>query len=122
MIYHFPCRWPSFFPAAKPLGGGHGTWRQADGAAIAMERTRPGTVYDALGGRLSQLPHVLISDSRETITAMADHLRCSPETVWHIRTVDDSVAAFRHSVARISGHKEPMGFLYDHDEFHVKAA
>ncbi len=87
-----------------------------------MERTPPGVVYDLFGGRLPQLPHVLISDSRETIAAMAGHLWCSPETVWRIRTVDDSVVAFRHSVARISGHKEPMGFLYDHDEFHVKAA
>jgi len=32
------------------------------------------------------------------------------------------VAAFRHGVARINGHKERMGFMYDHDELHVKAA
>ena len=28
---------------------------------------------------------ILMSDSRETIPAIAGHLRCSPETVWRIR-------------------------------------
>ena len=37
-------------------------------------------------------------------------------------TVDDLVVAFRHGVARINGHKERMGFMYDHDELHAKAA
>lgn len=37
-------------------------------------------------------------------------------------TVDDLVAAFRHGVARINGHKERMGFMYDHDDLHTKAA
>ena len=37
-------------------------------------------------------------------------------------TVDDLVTAFRHGVARINGHKERMGFMYDHDELHAKAA
>ena len=50
-----------------------------------MERTRSGAVYDALGGRLSQLPHVLISDSRETIASIARDVGCRSETVKRIR-------------------------------------
>jgi transposase len=37
-------------------------------------------------------------------------------------TVDDLVTAFRHGVARINGHKERMGFMYNHDELHANAA
>jgi transposase len=37
-------------------------------------------------------------------------------------TLDDLLAAFRHGVARINGHKERMGFRYDHDQLHAKAA
>ncbi len=37
-------------------------------------------------------------------------------------TVDDLVAAFRRGVARINGHRDRMGFMYDHDDVYQKAA
>ena len=36
-------------------------------------------------------------------------------------TLDDLVAVFRRGVARINGHKDRMGFMFDHDELHKKA-
>ena len=38
------------------------------------------------------------------------------------RTLDDLVAAFRHGVARFNGHRDLMGFMFDHDDVQRKAA
>jgi len=37
-------------------------------------------------------------------------------------TMDDLVAAFRRGVARISGHRNKMDFIFNHDDVHKKAA
>jgi transposase len=37
-------------------------------------------------------------------------------------TLDDLRAAFRRGVARINGHRDKMGFMYDHDDVYQKAA
>lgn len=37
-------------------------------------------------------------------------------------TMTDLTTAFRRDVARINGHRDKMGFMYDHDETHRKAA
>jgi len=37
-------------------------------------------------------------------------------------TLDDLVAAFRRGVARVNGHRDKMGFMYDHDDVYQKAA
>lgn len=37
-------------------------------------------------------------------------------------TLDDLVTAFRRGVSRVNGHKDRMGFMFDHDELHKKAA
>lgn len=38
------------------------------------------------------------------------------------RTLDDLVAAFRTGVARINGHRDKMGFMFNHDHGQRKAA
>jgi len=37
-------------------------------------------------------------------------------------TTDDLVAAFRRGVLRINGHRNKMGFIFNHDDVHKKAA
>ena len=37
-------------------------------------------------------------------------------------TIDDLVTAFRRGVARVNGHRNKMGFMFDHDDIHKKAA
>jgi len=37
-------------------------------------------------------------------------------------TLDDLVSAFRRGVGRINGHRNQMGFMFDHDDLHKKAA
>ncbi len=37
-------------------------------------------------------------------------------------TIDDLVAAFRHGVGCVNGHRERMGFMYEHDDVYSKAA
>lgn len=37
-------------------------------------------------------------------------------------TLDDLVAAFRRGVGQINGYREKMGFMFNHDRFHRKAA
>ena len=37
-------------------------------------------------------------------------------------TLDDLVQAFRRGVSRVNGHKDRMGFMFDHDDVHQKAA
>jgi transposase len=37
-------------------------------------------------------------------------------------TMEDLVTAFRRGVACINGHRKKMGFMYDHDDVHKKAA
>jgi len=54
MIYLFSPMYPTFYEAAEPPGGCHGTRRQAH--RKAMERTGSVAVYDRVGGCLSQLP------------------------------------------------------------------
>jgi len=38
------------------------------------------------------------------------------------KTLDDLVAAFRHGVGGINGHRNKMGFMFDHDDVQKKAA
>lgn len=38
------------------------------------------------------------------------------------KTLDDLVAAFRCGVGRINGHRNKMGFMFDHDDVQRKAA
>jgi transposase len=38
------------------------------------------------------------------------------------QTLDDLVAAFRHGVARINGHRDKMSFIFSHDDVQQKAA
>lgn len=38
------------------------------------------------------------------------------------RTIDDLVTAFGNGVARINGHRDKMGFMFDHDDAQRKAA
>ncbi len=38
------------------------------------------------------------------------------------QTIDDLVAAFRRGVARLNGHREKMGFMFDYEERRKKAA
>ena len=38
------------------------------------------------------------------------------------RTIDDLVIAFRRGVARVNGHRDKMGFMFDHDDVYQKAA
>jgi len=38
------------------------------------------------------------------------------------QTVEDLVAAFRKGVSRINGHRNKMGFMFDHDDVQKKAA
>jgi transposase len=38
------------------------------------------------------------------------------------RTLDDLVAAFCRGVGRINGHRNQMGFMFDHDDVHKKVA
>lgn len=38
------------------------------------------------------------------------------------RTIADLVTAFRNGVTRINGHREKMGFMFDHDDIERKAA
>lgn len=38
------------------------------------------------------------------------------------KTLDDLVIAFRRGVGRINGHRNQMGFMFDHDEVQKKAA
>ncbi len=37
-------------------------------------------------------------------------------------TLDDLVQAFRRGVARVNGHRNKMGFMFDHDDVRQKAA
>jgi transposase len=37
-------------------------------------------------------------------------------------TIDDLVSAFRVGVARVNGHRDRMGFMYNHDDVYQKAA
>jgi transposase len=37
-------------------------------------------------------------------------------------TMDDLVAAFRRGVVRVNGRRNKMGFMFDHDDVHQKAA
>ncbi len=37
-------------------------------------------------------------------------------------TMDDLLAAFRHGVACVNGHRERMGFMYEHDDVYSEAA
>ena len=39
-----------------------------------------------------------------------------------LRTIDDLVTALRNGVARINGHRDKMGFMFDHDDVQKKAA
>ena len=38
------------------------------------------------------------------------------------RTIDDLVTAFRRGVGRINGHRNQMGFMFDHDDVHKTVA
>jgi len=38
------------------------------------------------------------------------------------RTIDDLVTAFRNGVARINGHRDKMGFMFDRDDVQREAA
>lgn len=38
------------------------------------------------------------------------------------KTMDDLVAAFRRGVGRVNGHRNQMGFMFDHDDIQKKAA
>jgi transposase len=37
-------------------------------------------------------------------------------------TMEELVAAFRRGVARVNSHRNKMGFIFDHDDIHKKAA
>ncbi len=36
--------------------------------------------------------------------------------------IEDLMDAFRRGVGRINGHRNQMGFMFDHDDIHKKAA
>ena len=38
------------------------------------------------------------------------------------KTMDDLVVAFRREVGRVNGHRDRMGFMFDHDDVHKKVA
>jgi putative transposase len=38
------------------------------------------------------------------------------------RTMDDLVTAFRRGIGRFNGHRDKMGFMFDHDDVQNKAA
>ena len=38
------------------------------------------------------------------------------------RTMDDLVMAFRRGIARFNGHRDKMGFMFDHDDIQSHAA
>lgn len=38
------------------------------------------------------------------------------------KTIDDLVVAFRKGMGKINGHKDRMGFMFNHDEVHCKRA
>ena len=38
------------------------------------------------------------------------------------KSMDDLVAAFRRGVGRVNGHRNQMGFMFDHDDIQKKAA
>ena len=52
---------------------------------------------------------------------LAAHLAQKTDNVL-FATLDDLAQASRRGVARINGHRNRMGFMFDHDDLHQKAA
>jgi putative transposase len=62
------------------------------------------------------------SPSLNLIERLWGHLKRTILANVLFRTIDDLVAAFRNGVARINGHRDKMGFMFDHDDAQRKAA
>ena len=63
--------------------------------------------------------------SLNRIERLCGHLKRTVLANVLFTTIDDLVAAFRHGVGRVNGHRERMGFMYDmydHDDVYSKAA
>ena len=62
------------------------------------------------------------SPSLNLIERLWGHLKRTILANVLIRTIDDLVTAFRNGLTRIDGHREKMGFMFDHDDVQPKAA
>ena len=60
--------------------------------------------------------------SLNLIERLGGHLKRTVLAKVLFQTTDDLVAAFRRGVARVNGHRERMGFIFDHDDVAQKAA
>ena len=62
------------------------------------------------------------SPSLNLIERLAGHLNRPVLANVLYETIDDLVAAFRKGVQRINGHKDQMGFMFNHDDVQPKKA
>ena len=60
--------------------------------------------------------------SLNLIERLLGHLKRTVLANVLFKTIDDLVAAFRRGVGRINGHRNQMGFMFDHDDVQKKAA
>ncbi len=62
------------------------------------------------------------SPSLNLIERLWGHLKRTVLANVLFKTMDDLVAAFRRGVGRVNGHRNQMGFMFDHDDVQKKAA
>ena len=62
------------------------------------------------------------SPSLNLIERLWGHLKRTVLANVLFKTLDDLVAAFHRGVGRINGHRNQMGFMFDHDDVFKKAA
>jgi transposase len=62
------------------------------------------------------------SPSLNLIERLWGHLKRTVLANVLFQTMDDLVAAFHKGVARINGHRDRMGFMFDHDELTQRKA
>jgi len=60
--------------------------------------------------------------SLNLIERLWGHLKRTALANVLFRTLDDLVAAFQRGVARVNGHRDRMGFMFDHDDLIDQAA
>jgi hypothetical protein len=61
------------------------------------------------------------SPSLNLIERLWGHLKRTVLANVLYQSLPDLIAAFRHGVRSLTGHREKMDFMYDHDDLHVKS-
>ena len=91
--------------ASRRLG-----WHANPAGFAAADLIGEGTTFTSHGAE-----HKPQGAEDQTLAELREWLAASQANVL-FETMDDLVAAFRRGVLRVNGHRDRMGFMFDHDD------